>query len=703
MINEDMQGGETGIVKKEDAYDATGLDTVRYWLAELDLSKQAHDEWLKDAKRVMKLYRGKKGDNGRSRMNILWSNVSTLQPALFQKMPDPVVERRFKQKDPVARAVSEVVQRALRFQCDEGNAEGEVKAMRDDYLIAGRGVMKVIYEAQISEGYEPTPEEIEAALAAQSPIPEPVVPEIEYQSVRFEHIPYMDFLCAPEGRWSKKRWIAFRTRMNHARLKARFGDKASKITMTGTRLKQKEGDGPNPVAQMFQEAEVWEIWDREARKVIWISEGYKLGVLDESDDPYGLKGFFPCPKPMQVIETSEDGTPVPEYVLYEDQAAEINRLTGRLYSLSDKIRAVGAYAGELHDTLKNMLSQEDGTLIPIQNWAAMMEGKGFTQQIAWAPLRELVETLTALYKAREAAKGDLYEVSGISDIVRGASDAGETATAQRIKGQFATLRLDERKRLLAQNIAEGIGIMGELVAEHFEQHVLEAISDIDLLPDAMARQQAALQAALAGDLKAAQRIAQQPTWEDVMEVLRNDYRRAYAVRIETEDTIEVDRQADKQQRIEFLTAFVQLLQAMNAVVAGGALPYSVAKEIIMFSVRGFSQARTLEEVLEQIEEPQQADPGPSDAEIKAKIEEMKGQIDLLKQAREHQFKAVEGDKNRMVQVAQAQLQAQGDDANRDLQAASKVADMHERDKDRAHDKESRAEDRKQKQSEGQGA
>lgn len=673
-----IETGESQIETPEEQYGTNPAMQHKYWWTELDLSMKAHREWKAEAARMVEKFRGKDGTAGKNRMNIFWSNVSTLQPALFQKMPSPVVERRFKQKDPVARAVAMVLERAISYQNDIHDAENHVKAARDDYLLAGRGVLKIIYRAEVDEGYQPTEEEVLAAIIAREPVPEPVPPRITEQDTMIEQVPWDDFLCSPEGVWRKKRWVAYRTRMNRKQLIKRFGKaKGNAVNLNKSRITGADEAREEDMAyQMFKEVDVWEVWDKEERRVIWISDGYTMGFLDEKPDPYQLRNFFPSPKPIQVLETSTNDQPVTEYSLYEDQAAEINRLTDRIYKLADKIRAVGAFAGQHHDKLSKMLTQEDGTLIPIDNWAAMMEGKGLRNNIEWAPIKEMVETLNQLLASRQTAKNDLYEVTGLSDILRGSSDATETATAQRIKGQFATLRLDERKRQIARMISEAIEIMGELIAEHFEPEILAAISGLELFPTEAEKMAAILQASMGGDMQAAEAMKNDPTWEDVIEVLRSDFRRSYAVRVETEDTIEVDRQADKQQRIEFLTAFVQLLQAMSGVVAQGGMDYNVAKEIIMFSVRGFSQARSLEEVLEDMQPPQKGDEGPSDAEIKQKMAEMKGQIDLLLQARDHQFQAAEGDKNRQAQIAQTQLQAIDNDADRAIGSAEKAAEMN---------------------------
>jgi hypothetical protein len=53
------------------------------------------------------------------------------------------------------------------------------------------------------------------------------------------------------------------------------------------------------------------------------------------------------------------------------------------------------------------------------------------------PIDGLAKIVLQLVEQREQVKQTIYEVTGISDIVRGASKADETATAQQIKGRWA--------------------------------------------------------------------------------------------------------------------------------------------------------------------------------------------------------------------------------------------------------------------------
>jgi hypothetical protein len=61
-----------------------------------------------------------------------------------------------------------------------------------------------------------------------------------------------------------------------------------------------------------------------------------------------------------------------------------------------------------------------------------------------------VAALESLYEAREKVKQDLYDITGIADIIRGVSDPSETMGAQQIKSNFATLRIGDHQRAVQE-------------------------------------------------------------------------------------------------------------------------------------------------------------------------------------------------------------------------------------------------------------
>jgi hypothetical protein len=65
---------------------------------------------------------------------------------------------------------------------------------------------------------------------------------------------------------------------------------------------------------------------------IVVSEGYDATVF-EQDDPLSLEGFYPCPEPMYSVRNNKTWEPRPEFLLYQDQARELDIVTDRIKCL----------------------------------------------------------------------------------------------------------------------------------------------------------------------------------------------------------------------------------------------------------------------------------------------------------------------------------------------------------------------------------
>ena len=123
--------------------------------------------------------------------------------------------------------------------------------------------------------------------------------------------------------------------------------------------------------------------------------------------------------------------------------------------------------------------------------------------------------------------------------------------------------------------------------------------------------------------------------------LRDEMGRGYRIDIETDDSVAYDEAAERQQRIEVLTAAGNFIGQSAELVQSGALPFEAAKQLLMFGLRGFKKGRELEDLFESLQPPPppQQDPGATDPgmqlaiverEARAKEAELRGQIEQLK-------------------------------------------------------------------------
>lgn len=618
-------------------------EQVKYWLTEIELAEKDryYSQWLKRCEKIEKRYRDERGmdmesEAGRAkRFNIFWSNVQTLQPAIYSRLPKPEVKRRFNDSDPLARSSSMILERAIDFNMQSFDFDSVLVLNRDDYLIYGR--------AQAWLRYVPEFGPIVDEMTGQPVINEDGTPaeKIVSEKVIADFVNHEDFIHNPARTWDEVRTVFRRVHMSRDELKARFGaEKAEKITLDYVPDHLEKRDVGNEAQQdQYKKACVWEVWDKPSKKAMWICKGCS-SFLDKQDDPLGLTNFFPCPKPLLGVTTSKTLIPIPEFALYQDQADELDELTSRISLLTKALRVVGVYDASKPELVRLLSEGVENDLIPVEDWSSFMgQSGGIKGCVELLPLQEIIQALIQLYDARERVKQEIYELTGIADIIRGSSNASETATAQQIKGQFATLRLADRQRAIQRFARDIIAIMGEIIAEKFAPETLAMISGLKNLDE-----------------------ASQANFEAAYARLSHDVLREYDIDIETDSTISIDENQDKQSRIEFMQAVTPFIDKTMQVIQATPAFAPLMTELLMFTVRGFKAGRQLESALEQAmqtaqqmaEQAQSQEQPPDPAMMKAQADMQKAQTDMQMQQMKFELEKEKA----MLQAQLAQQKAQ---------------------------------------------
>ncbi|HEX9743408.1 MAG TPA: hypothetical protein VGA17_11540, partial [Nitrospiraceae bacterium] len=647
---------------------------VSRYLAEIKAYDTHFKPWDERCKKIVKRYRDEQEtDTTQRRFNILWSNVQTLGPALYGRKPIPDVSRRFKDRDPIGRAASTILERCLGYSVDAYDFDSVAKSTRDDYLLTARGTAWVRYVPhfgdetkdkiflQTVEDDAGTTYQDEGGNVVESPemegdraytMGEPYTP-VAYEEAVCDHIPWEDFGHTPAPKWEKVTAVWKCERMTRKQLVERFGEKLGKevqLTERATGIAKAESERHGDV---FMRAKVYEIWDRTDKKVIWISPGYRESCLDEQDDPLHLNGFFPCPKPLYGTMTTDSLVPVPDYVEYQAQALELDTLTQRISLLIDAIRVVGIYNGEIAD-LQNMLQGQENRMIAVNDgaWAMFAEKGGLKGQVDFFPVQEVATVLQILAESRERIKQDLFEISGISDIVRGQVDPREKLGQSQMKGQFATLRLQDRQSEMNRIVRDLLRLKGEIIAEHFSPESLMEMSgwretmEAKVLDRARDKAVAEMEQ-MRQQLMEAQQTGQQPqmpmampeippssgeVFEQAVQLLRDDRLRTFRVDIESDSTAFEDQQAEKQGRTELLTAIGGYLQQSAVIVQSAPEMKPLLGHLLLFGIRAFKPGRHVEAMFEEaLEDMEMAPPPQQEGDpammAAAKVEQAKTQIE----------------------------------------------------------------------------
>lgn len=108
-----------------------------------------------------------------------------------------------------------------------------------------------------------------------------------------------------------------------------------------------------------------------------------------------------------------------------------------------------------------------------------------------------------------------------------------------------------------------------------------------------------LQAKQAHDAIVAQNQQNQQAFDAAVALIKQDGVKGFRLDIEADSTVAADEMAEQASRTDFLGKFVPLMEQIVPVAQGNPPMASLAKEIVLFAVRGFKVARTMEEAVEK--------------------------------------------------------------------------------------------------------
>lgn len=487
------------------------------WISEIEQSRNTSEmtTWNRACNVIRRQYRYEDSarSNAARRYAMLWSNIEVLKGAVYSKPPKADVTRRYRDKDPTARQASEMLERGIDFQSEGADYDSKYKQVREDFLLYARGQARVIYEPEMQlvasdndtlDGADAQGPKAEAAHEQAAADPDDATegaseeageqepPEVvKFEWVRILFVQREDFAHSRSRVWEEVTWVAFRAFLSRDELRKRFKEKLLNGTILGDVIPL-SASTDRPDSNIAVEADenkaiIWEVWDKVAKKVRWVAEGWP-DVLEESDPYLQLQGFFPCPRPAYGTQTNDTLIPRPDYVFYQDQAEEINSLTRRIASLEEALKLVGFYpagpSGEGFPEIERAANPTvSNKMIAVKSWAAFTDGSKGGVPIVWWPVEQVVKVLEGCVKLRAQLIEDVYQITGISDILRGSTDPDETKGAQVLKTQHGGMRLKNRQEELARFCRDIQRLVGEIICQHFQPETIMAMSNTPLPTD----------------------------------------------------------------------------------------------------------------------------------------------------------------------------------------------------------------------------
>lgn len=581
------------------------------WMDRIRAADKREKDWFDAACVAEKAYLADTGATSGKvyDFNILHSNIETIVPAVYNSTPIPDVRERFRtgpvdDQTTVAMQVAQIIERAITVQADDGALETELEDATQDALLSGRGVIRVRFDADEAQP------EIDAGDLALHPI-------VANERLTYEAVSWRDYREGPAKRWQDVPWVAFQHMLPWEEIERIQDPKLKEMLAVGGAGEQVEPDKD-------ADTHIWEIWCRATSKVYMIvrDSGDVLSIID---DPMGLAGFFPCARPVQPIGVAGNRVPVVPFMIYKALAEELEAVTKRIKAVTSGLQVKGFIVGSAAD-IEALAIEGDNTLIPVANMESFAATGGLEKAIAWWPVDKAIQVLRELYISRDQCKSMIYEVTGISDIVRGQGNANETATAQEIKSQWGSLRIRKLQRMIERCARDIFVISAELICSKFGPETLQKMTGIMVSPEV---------AAMLG----------QPL-------------DSYRIDVESDSTVRADLSRRKGEMTEFLSGTAAFFSTMAPVVAQAPQMAGPVAELYASFARQFNLGKQAEDALEtmaqfakqaggqQGEQPpnpeqmkMQADQAAAQAKMQA--DQMKMQADMEAKAAELAFKREE--------------------------------------------------------------
>ena len=604
--------------RKENGYDHT---TYMYWKNQIEAAETWRSDFNKQGDKIIARYRGEEDrHSGDSKYNILYANTETLAPVVYSTPPTAEV-RSTNPKRIAARKGAEMIESGINYYVDNSSFDDVARMAVNDYLLAGTGQIRPKYNSLIDEDQDG----------------EEVLEQVVFEEIDYEYVHWSDFLYPDAQTWKAVPWIAFKSLMTYDEATELFGsEKANQLkyapqdTSYG-KYKTKQQD-----AASSDKAEVYEIWDKGLKEQVFWADSLSSAPLEINDDPLDLENFYPVPQPLYSITTSGNLLPVPFFMMYQDQAIELDRINGRIFHMIENMRRRGFYDAAIKE-IQNIGDMDDNEFHPITNWADFNSKGGLAGAMQVEDISTYANMLQVLEQSRQAILQDIYQIIGISDIRRAQTDPRETLGAQKLKSRYGTIRISPYQRKVAEFMRDLLQITGEIMIKQFSASTLAIIANMPL------------------ETKMKDILDEngQPTGEkevdelgaiDLLQDLRDKEPVDIAVDIQTDSTIIDDEEADRASLTEAIGALSEFTAVASSMVQSIGLPATakIGMEIIQRFKLGRAIQQDMQDHLDKLVEnglPEQASPEETLAQAELQKEQMRLQFETQKMQLEAQVDA----------------------------------------------------------------
>lgn len=636
------------------------LKPSKDWLTELGVSEKNQEKFLDKGRQIVLRYldRREAAEDKENKVNLFTTNTNILMSTLYARIPKPLVTREYEdQDDDVARVASTIVERCLKVRQGD-DFDVAVRYVVQDRLVPGLGTIWLRYEPTFETVMT---EEVVDPVTGMVIEPAEQVEIKTSEKICTDYVFWEDINWGPARVWEEIPWISRRVKMTKEDAAKRFGEAKAgllKYDKKETIAGNTEGEAPKSDQKV---AYIYEIWCKRKKAVYWVSKGCEY-ILDEKADPLQLKGFFPCPRFLTAMMSTSNFMPRADYLMAQDQYRELDSINDRITRLEQAVRVVGIYDGTNTEIERIFTEGADNKIYPSRSFGQFADKGGFKGAMDWLPLDTIVAALDKLRQIRQDLIGQIYEITGISDIMRGQTKASETLGAQQLKAQYGSVKLQHLQMEVATFVQDALQIKSEIVETFFDPENIKKMANVAALPP-----------------------EDQQLVDQAIELIKSGTME-YRIEVHADSMAVPEFNAERDGRMNFLRAIAEMMTAAAPIIQQDPSAGVAMLRVVQWGAASFRTGREVEGILDQaiknmekaLKAPKQEKPDPEMLKLQAeqKVEQQRMQFEQAMEQQRMQFEQameqMRAEAEARNALIEAQIKAQTEVIIARIMAASRV-------------------------------
>lgn len=435
--------------------------------------------------------------------------------------------------------------------------------------------------------------------------------DVENERVLLEHVLYRHCYVDPDiRRWNKAKRLAFEEYYSVPEFKEIFGAKAY-LDLANP---EDTGGTEDKALSKRQLVRVFEYWDMYSRECYWFAENGSdfikpraLFTPDDSDYDeefktrnglYDLEKFFPCPEPLMSNQATDEFWPIPEFYQLMEVFEDIHAIFSRMVTLTKAIRTRLLFDNNIQGLQEALNEAGEADAFGVSNLSQVLNSSGGSLEncVQYIPVDKCISALNQLYNALEQRLNTVYKLTGTSDLLQGliTDPVQRTFGERQMTEKYALNQIAEPQRKMQEFVRGCYQLMCEMALKNFKEASLDQyIMPQTLQPEHQERYRAALS------------------------LLRENQKR-FRIELETDSTIALNEEFDKQMRIELVNVLTAALEKTATVAT--SMPGLIVPELhaLKYLAQGFRQGKLFQleftQAIDNVIQMAQAQPEPFNKE-----------------------------------------------------------------------------------------